>query len=46
MTGSPPRALGDLTANNTHTYNAYSAAGCNDTHLMATAQSFTTPAQT
>ena len=37
--------LDSLTANSTHTYNAYSAAGCTDTHLIATAQSFTTPAQ-
>ena len=38
--------LDSLTANNTYTYNAYNTAGCNDTHLIATAQSFTTPAQT
>ncbi len=36
------KALSGLTAGNTYTYSAYSATGCADTDLLATAAQFTT----
>ena len=44
--GTATRALTGLTGATTYTYSAYSATGCANANLLATASAFTTPALT